>query len=80
MDPAVVIPVLAVAAVLPAWIASRKGHSFATYYVFGLILWIVAVPFALIVKDARPKCPDCREVVDPQAVRCPHCQANMVVQ
>lgn len=40
-----------VAALVPALIARRKGLGFWTFYVFGLLLWIVAVPVALVMKD-----------------------------
>lgn len=59
MGAAVWIVALAAAALLPAWIAARKQPSrrwgtFATYYLFGLLLWIAAVPVAIwVVKDER---------------------------
>ncbi len=48
-----IITLLLVAALLPAWIAHRKGQGFWTYYLFGLLLWIVAVPVALLIKNRR---------------------------
>jgi len=77
MEATVVIVVLLIAALLPAWIAGRKGQGFWTYYVFGLLLWIVAVPVALLVKDKRRRCPECAEHVKPEARRCPHCQSEI---
>jgi hypothetical protein len=71
------IVVLAVIAFLPAWIAGRKGQGFWTYYVFGLLLWLVAVPVALLVKDKRRRCPACAEVVRPEATVCPHCRTPL---
>lgn len=62
---------------LPAWIAQRKGQGFWTFYVFGVLLWIVAMPVALLMKDRRPKCPECAEHVRAEAKRCPHCQAEI---
>jgi hypothetical protein len=50
----VYIVVWALLAIVPAKIAERKGRSFWTWYVFGLLLWIVAVVAALLVKDERP--------------------------
>ena len=71
------IVVLGVIALLPAWIAGRKGQGFWTFYVFGLLLWIVAVPVALLVKDKRPRCPACAEVIRPEATICPHCRTPL---
>ena len=73
--PDVVLPLLVVAALIPAAIARHKGRSFATYYVFGLALWIVAVPYTLFMHDRRRRCAYCAEVVQPAAVVCPHCQS-----
>jgi hypothetical protein len=71
--PVVVVAVLLIIAVLPAWIAARKGRGFWTWYVFGLLLWIVAVPAALLAGDARRRCPYCAEHVQQQAIACGHC-------
>ena len=71
------VAVLAVIALIPATIAQRKGLSFWTYYIFGLILWIVAVPAALMAKDMRPRCPECAENVKPEARVCPHCHSPL---
>lgn len=73
MTETTVIAIVGVMALVPAFIARRKGHSFVGYYVFGLLLWIVAVPHALTRKDLRARCPECREVVQADATRCPHC-------
>ena len=57
---AVVVVWLALALV-PALIARRKGQGFWTFYVFGLLLWIVAVPVALLVRTgagAAPSAPN----------------------
>ena len=43
--------VLLAIAVLPAWIAGRKGYSRFGFFIFGLFLWPVAVIVALVVKD-----------------------------
>lgn len=40
-------------ALIPAVIAQRKGRSFVFWFIFGLLLWIVALPAALFVKDTR---------------------------
>jgi hypothetical protein len=44
---------------IPATIAQRKGENFFTWWVFGALLFIVALPWALVMKDGRPRCPSC---------------------
>jgi len=44
---------LLVIALVPALIARRKGLGFWTYYAFGVIFWLAAVPVALLLKDKR---------------------------
>ena len=67
----------AILGLIPAVIAARKGQSFIAFWIFGALLLIVALPVALLMKDRRPKCPECAEVVQPEAKRCPHCQAEI---
>jgi hypothetical protein len=37
-------------ALIPANIAKNKGRSFAAWYIFGFMIWIVALPASLIIK------------------------------
>ncbi len=74
------IILLLVIAILPGWIAQRKGHGFWGYYVFGVLLWIIATPLALMLKDERRRCPHCAEVVQPAATVCPHCQRELTAE
>lgn len=62
---------------IPAVVARRKGHGFFTWWIFGAALLIVALPMALLVKDKRPRCPECAEPVELEAKRCPHCQSDI---
>ncbi len=48
---------LAIIALIPAYIAWRKGHSFVAWYAWGLLFWIAAVPMAILQKKT-PKQPD----------------------
>ena len=45
--------------------------------VSGLLLGPLGLLFILTAKDKRPKCPRCREPVDPTAWVCPHCQSQI---
>lgn len=71
---------------IPAMIASSKGHGFLGWYVYGVALFIVALPHALLVKpneaaqisagQAR-RCPACAELVRPEATVCRHCGRDL---
>jgi hypothetical protein len=72
---------------LPAYVASSKGYSFATWWLFGGLLFIVALPLALMAKpnelaltergDAR-KCPHCAELIKCEANVCRFCGRDVV--
>ncbi len=70
---------------IPAVIAQRKGESFVVWWIYGALLFIVALPHALLTK-ANPKaiesqalqaggkkCPFCAEVIKAEAKACKHC-------
>lgn len=70
---------------LPAWIAHRKGRSFLAWWVFGALLFIVALPCSLLVSkdqrmiekralaDGSQKCLFCAEIIKKDAVVCRYC-------
>jgi hypothetical protein len=61
---------------IPAAIAQHKGYSFLGWWVFGALLFIVALPWSLLMKpneSARRPCPSCRTSIDRQATVCPQC-------
>lgn len=70
---------------IPAFIASSKGRSFALWWIYGALLFIIALPHALLAKsqtavvDSREKnsgnvkCPSCAEWIRPDAKVCKHC-------
>ncbi len=40
-------------ALLPAWLAGRKGYSFALFYLFGFLCWLPAVITAAVISDKK---------------------------
>jgi hypothetical protein len=38
---------------IPAAIAKKKGYSFVGWWCYGLLIWIVAIPHALLLKTNR---------------------------
>jgi hypothetical protein len=68
---------LAVIAAIPAAIAQSKGHSFFAWWIYGVLLWIVALIHSTVIAPVR-KCPYCAEGIKPEAKVCPHCQRDLL--
>lgn len=68
---------------IPAMIASKKGKSFFLWWIYGTLLFIIALVHALLMNpDARlvRKCPHCAENVKVEANVCPHCQRDIIIR
>ncbi|HEV8448639.1 MAG TPA: HEAT repeat domain-containing protein [Gemmatimonadaceae bacterium] len=69
--------------VIPAWIAERKGRSGFGWWVYGTTMFVIALPHALMLKDAddlaefidelRP-CPSCAKTIRADATYCRFCK------
>jgi hypothetical protein len=85
----IIVPALL--GLIPGFIATNKGRSFVLWWFYGAMLFIVALPHALIMQSRsdgagsvspaqastlRP-CPYCAELIQQEAVFCRFCQRDV---
>jgi hypothetical protein len=75
---------------LPAYIAKNKGKNFIVWWIYGALIFIVALPHSLLMKpdlksieadaiaDGAKKCPFCAEIVKKDALVCRYCHKELV--
>ncbi len=85
----IILLVAAVLGLLPAAIAAAKGRSFVLWWIYGALLFIIALPHALLAKSANKlidtqqaaagnvQCPTCAEWIRPEARICRYCKTTL---
>jgi hypothetical protein len=86
-----VLIIAALIGLIPASIARGKGRSFGLWWFYGAMLFIVALPHALLLKpdqgaiderflsEGNKKCPYCAELIRREAVVCRFCGRDQPV-
>src|SRR6185312_4614139 len=73
------IVVLAVFGLIVGVIAKGKGRSFAPWFLYGALLFIVALIHVLVIKDDKKnqkQCEKCFKMIDVRATKCSYCQSE----
>jgi hypothetical protein len=73
-----------------ALIANSKGRSSGSWFLYGLLIWPIALVHVLVASPnqgkvdqtalaagSMKKCPECAELVRPEARKCRYCGANL---
>ncbi|ELV7527139.1 zinc ribbon domain-containing protein [Edwardsiella ictaluri] len=83
--------IAALLGLIPAFIAQSKGRSFGAWWLYGFLLFIVAIIHSLLISknnnlmevdqinNGMKKCPFCAELVKQEAIKCKHCGSDIPV-
>lgn len=69
------VGIAGVFALAPAEIARRKGYDFTTWWLLGLLAWVIVLPIAVLMprSGSQRQCPHCTEWISISASACPRC-------
>ncbi|HGJ5872379.1 MAG TPA: zinc ribbon domain-containing protein [Arsenophonus apicola] len=74
---------------IPAIIANSKGRSFALWWIYGTLIFIIALVHSILIRkdshviekrlasDGLVKCPFCAEMIKHEAIKCKHCASDL---
>lgn len=74
---------MAILGIIPAVIAMKKGRDVFSWWLYGFLLFIVALPHSLMLelepghKAGMRKCPKCAQFIRNEAAICRHCGADL---
>ncbi|WP_278401217.1 hypothetical protein [Stutzerimonas kunmingensis] len=63
--------------IVPAIIATIKGRRFFVWWIYGTLIFIVALPHSLFASILKC-CPQCKESAQRDANICPHCRTEFL--
>jgi amino acid transporter len=64
-------------AIAATMIGAKKGLGFSAF-MLGLFLGPLGILIVLLSQGNRKNCPYCKELVNKDATRCPHCQKEFI--
>ncbi|MDD4876259.1 MAG: zinc ribbon domain-containing protein [Dehalococcoidales bacterium] len=77
---------------IPALIANSKGKSFIIWWLYGVVLFIIALPHSILtktnwanvekaqIKAGMIKCPYCAEMIKTESIKCRYCGSEVLAK